>query len=181
MPSALINMSSKETTSAKMLDPSSSGAIREARESSSHTKASLLDTAKVLGVSISSKSCYDSSKAFTDFAELVSAKLDLSKVRSSRKDRSFIFDFRHMVKVRASVLYSLFLIIIFMSDICSFLEAFLYFGEVKRLNALIKVSLDKAVRQNTVISKNSQKLQEHIVILKKRETFLALWVEELLK
>lgn len=121
MPFAFIDKSLEETPSVEVLDFSSTEAIREAGESSNHMKASLLDVTELLGISMASRNYFDSSKAFTDFDELISAKLDLSEVRSTRKDRSFVFGFRQMVKVRTLVFYPLFLIIISMSNICSFL------------------------------------------------------------
>lgn len=71
MPFAFIDVSLEETPSTKVSDHSFSRAIREARESSSDMKASHLDVAELLGVSIGSRSYSDSSKAFMDFVKLI--------------------------------------------------------------------------------------------------------------
>lgn len=100
LPFILVDVFSKEMPSAKELDPSFFEATKEAGESSSHTNASLLDAAELLGVSIGPRSCSNNFKAFIDFAKLVSAKLDFFEVYSTREDRSFVFGFRHMVNVK---------------------------------------------------------------------------------
>lgn len=113
-PFSLIDVSSEETLSTGLLDPSSTMAITEARESSSHVKATLLDATKLLRMSIGFKSYSDSSKTFANFSKLISAKLDLFEIHNTREDRFFfyflffIFRFHHMVKVRILVFHSLF-------------------------------------------------------------------------
>lgn len=70
----------------KLPDASFTKWIREARETSSLVKASILDAAELVGVSMGSKSYSDSSKAFVDFVKLVLAKLDLFEICSTKKD-----------------------------------------------------------------------------------------------
>lgn len=86
--------------SAKRPNPSSVKVTREPEEGSSYAQASLLNAIKLLGVSMGFKSVSDNSKSFADFIEAVIAKLDLSEVQSSREDKSFVFGFWHMVKVK---------------------------------------------------------------------------------
>lgn len=102
-PHTLVNMSSKEEQKGfELPDPSSTRGIKKVRERSNPTKASFLDVVEMLRVGIGSKSYSNSSKAFTDFAEFVLAKLDLSKVHNTREDQSFTFGFYYMEKVRVS-------------------------------------------------------------------------------
>lgn len=109
-PHAPIGVSSEEEEEdTELLDPSSIEGTRDVGESSSLVKASLLDATELLGVSISSKSCSNNSRAFANFSKLVLTKLDLFEICSTRKDWSFIYDFRYMVKVRVSIFYLPFL------------------------------------------------------------------------
>lgn len=131
---ALVDVSSKETPSVEVSNLSSTRVIREAKKSSNHVKASLLDAVELLEVSTGSRSYSNSSSAFTNFTELVLTKLDLLEVHSTREDKSFIYGFSHIVKVRTLVFYSSFLIIIYVFDICSSCRPLF---TLARLNALI--------------------------------------------
>lgn len=136
-----------------------------------------MDAAELLGVSMGSKSCFDSFKTFTGIDEFVSAKLDLFEVRNTRKDQSFTFRFHYMVKIRISIFYFLFLFFFFLSNVWHsffFVQAFLDFAKAKCLGSSTKVSLDEAVRKNTILDENSKKLQEHITMMKERDAHMAL-------
>lgn len=76
-----------------------------------------MDAAELLGVNKGSKSVSDSSKAFVNFAEAMIVKLDLSKVWSSKDDKSFILGIRHMVKVKASFSFLLSFFLFFLLSV----------------------------------------------------------------
>lgn len=57
---------------------------------------------------MSSRSVSDSSKAFVDFTDAVTTKLDLFDARSSKEDKSFFFSFIHKVKVKNLTFFSSF-------------------------------------------------------------------------
>lgn len=77
LPSMLIEVSSERSPSAEQPNPSPA---KVTTEGFNHAQASHLDVAELLGVNIDPKNVSYSSKTFVDFIEVVTTKLDLSKV-----------------------------------------------------------------------------------------------------
>lgn len=133
------------TQSAELLNSSTNKVTGEASEGSSHVGASHLDTTDLLRENIGSRSYYESSKAFEDFFDLVLAKLDLCEVRSTQEDRSFIFSFYNIMKVR--IIFCLCPFFFSYLTFVFFLWAFFHFVEAKHISTITKISLEEAVRQ----------------------------------
>lgn len=75
-------------------------AAKEAGEGSSYAGALQLDVADLLQVNMTFRSHSKSSQAFKGFAKLVSTKLDIPEITSTRVERSFIFGYQSMVLIR---------------------------------------------------------------------------------
>lgn len=81
-------MSSKGSLSHGQEGSSQARVIKEVGESLSYVIISLLDTTNLLKISMCSKSIGDNFKPFIGFAKIIASKLDLSKFRSSKEDKS---------------------------------------------------------------------------------------------
>lgn len=174
MPSMSVDVSSEGSPSHKQEGPSLTRTIREVGESSSHAKASFLNAAELLRVSISSKSVSNSSKAFMNFVEAITKKLDVFDIQSSRQDKSFIFGFIYMVKIK-HFNYSCFFFFFFFISMPNtyflyvlysyFFNSFLHFAETWCVSSSTKISLNETVKQNSTMRENFKKLQNHISTL----------------
>lgn len=79
-----VDVSSEGIQSVELLEYPTTRVAREAGERFSNMGVSSLGTvAKLLEAGMTSKSCFESLKAFRDFAGLVSTKLNMSKITNT--------------------------------------------------------------------------------------------------
>lgn len=98
--SVSVEVSFEGTQSAELPDLLTIIPQRDVGKGSSHTELSHLNVSKLLGVAIAFESCVKRLKAFRDFADLILKRFKMSVITNTQLERSFVFGYKRMVKVR---------------------------------------------------------------------------------
>lgn len=114
--------------------------------------SSLGEVADLIQTGMTSMHAKEFIATFKAFVRVILVKLGVSEVTNNYTKQSFIFSFRHLIRIG---LFCLFVFLLFfycsLSFICGHLillyyQAFLNFTNVERLHEITKFNIDKAIR-----------------------------------